>query len=181
MQYKNRVVFGAACVGVVAQPFAVAYVLLTPKTDGESLVNAAALLSMASFFAWLFARVGMQPSIRCEHGLLSVHNPLLSYRARLSDVQFIARNGTVGLRIEGIGTLQPWALSKSLFDGRRARSARKELRELITEEHVTTPSKMTADGSPSARRWVRWGATDLLLVPPLAFAIWNVIDILMGD
>ncbi|MFD8914045.1 hypothetical protein [Streptomyces sp. NPDC059575] len=173
--------FGAASVGIVAQPFVVTYVLLTTKTDSDSLVNAAALLSMASLFAWFFARIGIQPSITCERGQLSVHNPMLSYRARLSDVHFIARDGAVGLRIDGIGTLHPWSLSRSLFDGKRARSARKELRECITEAHVRAPSETPADGSPPTRRWVRWGAPDLLLVPPLAFAAWNVIDILMDN
>ncbi|MFJ8795163.1 hypothetical protein [Streptomyces sp. NPDC102462] len=181
MHYRNRVVFGAAVIGVVAQPCVAAYVLLTAETDGDGLVNAAALLSMASFFAWLFARIGIQPLIRCEHGLLSIHNPLLSYRAPLSDVQFLARDGAVGLRIEGVGVLRPWVLSRSIFDGRRARSARRELRDLITEVHVAAPSGTSTDGGPPARRWVRRGATDLLLLPPLAFAIWNVIDMLMGN
>ncbi|WP_018547296.1 hypothetical protein [Streptomyces sp. LaPpAH-108] len=181
MRYRNRVAFGAAGVGIVAQPFVVAYALLTAKTDGNSLVDAAALLGLASLCAWFFARIGIQPSIECEHGQLSVRNPLLSYRAWLSDVQFVAGDGQIGLRIDGIGMVHPWVLSRSLFDSKHARSARKELRELITEAHVTTSSEILADGDPPAHRWVRRGATDLLLVPPLAFSVWNVIDILMGN
>ncbi|MDL2076530.1 hypothetical protein QNN03_08785 [Streptomyces sp. GXMU-J15] len=153
MRYRNRVVFGAAWVGVVTQPVAVVYALLTMEAEGDGLVNAAALLSMASLFAWLFVRIGVQPSISTGEGFLSVHNPLYSYRARLSDVQFVARGGAFGLRVEGIGAEHPWVLSKSVFDGRRARSARKELRELIGGA-VVAP---TEQPGPSARRWIRWG------------------------
>ncbi|MFD8914042.1 hypothetical protein [Streptomyces sp. NPDC059575] len=77
--------------------------------------------------------------------------------------------------------VHPWVLSRSLFDSKRARSARKELREIVTEARVTTPSEMPTAESPSARRWIRRGTIDFLLVPPLAFAAWNVIDILMGN
>ncbi|MGW7300920.1 hypothetical protein [Streptomyces sp. NPDC054829] len=152
---------------MVAQPVAAVRVLLTMEAEGDGLVNAAALLSMASLFAWIFVRIGVQPSISTGEGLLSAHNPLYSYRARLSDVEFVARGGAVGLRVEGIGAVHPWVLSKSVFDGRRARSARKELRELIG-------GAVRAPLDPL-------GAIDLLLLPPLAFTVWNVVDVLAGN
>ncbi|MFJ5839063.1 hypothetical protein ACIQGO_20230 [Streptomyces shenzhenensis] len=186
MRYRNRTVFAAAVVGIVAQPCAVLYVLLTGTGSDDRLVDAAALLSLASLVAWLFARIGVQPSVSCGDGVVTVHNPLLSYRAPLTDVQFVARNGAVGLRMEGVGTLRPWVLSKSVFDGGRARSARGELRDAISRAHAArardaTPGDPgTGDPDSGARRWVRWGATDLLLLPPLAFAVWNVVDVLTG-
>ncbi|MGW5327556.1 hypothetical protein [Streptomyces sp. NPDC004014] len=182
MQYRNRFVFGAATAGVLAQPFVALYVFLTSGTDGEGLVNAAALLCMASFFAWLFARLGIQPSVSCEHGVISVHNPVLSYRAPIGEVRFVARNGTVALHMGGLGQVSPWALSGSVLDGARARAVRRRLRELITEAQVAAPSGGEAAPSPAAPvRWVRRGLIDLLLLPPLAFAVWNVVDVSTGN
>ncbi|MGW4434553.1 hypothetical protein ACWELO_01985 [Streptomyces sp. NPDC004596] len=182
MHYRNRVVLGAASAAVVAQPFVALYVLLTSRIHGEGLVNAAALLCMASFFAWLFARLGIQPSVSCEHGVISVHNPLLSYRAPIREARFVARNGTVALHMGDLGAVSPWALSRSVFDGARARTARRRLRELITEAQVAAPpGGEAATSTAAAVRWVRRGLTDLLLLPPLAFAVWNVVDISLGN
>ncbi|MFJ6569831.1 hypothetical protein ACIQNU_20645 [Streptomyces sp. NPDC091292] len=170
MQYRNRMVFAASLAGTVAFPLAAVGILVTGTGSADRLVDAAAIVSLTSFVVWVLARVGVQPLIRCEEGVLTVHNPFLTYRAPLSEVRFLARGGEVGLRIEGVGAVRPWALSKSVFDGKRARAARKELRELVAGAREAAP------GPGAAHRRLRYGLTDLLLLPPLAFAVWNVVD-----
>ncbi|ATY97114.1 hypothetical protein CVT27_17920 [Streptomyces cavourensis] len=59
-------VFLASALGVAAQSVAVAYLVLVDGVGSDDLVDLAALLSMASLFAWFFVRVGIQPLIVVE-------------------------------------------------------------------------------------------------------------------
>lgn len=63
--------------------------------------------AISSLAAWLFIRVGVQPMILCENRMITVHNPLHSCQAPLSKVQTHVRDGGVGMRIEGVGTVHP--------------------------------------------------------------------------
>lgn len=183
MRYRNRMVFLASALGVAAQSVAVAYLVLVDGVGSDDLVDLAALLSMASLFAWFFVRVGIQPLIVVEGDTVVVHNPLLSYRAPLSQTQFLARGGKFALRLEGVGHVRPWVLCRSVLDGDRARSARRECRELIREARLGRTDESAAwpeSGRAGARQWMRVGAAEALLLLPLAFLIWNVIDMASG-
>ncbi|MFJ4828144.1 hypothetical protein ACIP5L_33245 [Streptomyces bacillaris] len=183
-------VFLASVLGAAAQPVAVAYLVLVDGVGSDDLVVLAALLSMASLFAWFFVRVGIQPLIVVEGDTVVVHNPLLSYQAPLPQTKFLATGGKFALRLEGVGHVRPWVLSRSVFDGDRARSARRECRELIqearlgrTDESATSPESPESPESvrADAEWWMRVGAAEALLLLPLAFLIWNVIDMASGN
>ncbi|MFJ4922056.1 hypothetical protein [Streptomyces sp. NPDC088725] len=176
MHYRNRMVFLASIVGIATQPAIVAYLVLIDNMASGELLDLVALLSMASLFAWCFVRVGVQPLVMCEGGIIVVHNPFLSYRAPLSQVQFLAGGGKYSLLIDGIGNVQPWSLSRSVFDGAQARSARRAIRE-----QIQTARAVQSEENRGARRWIRIGAPDLLLLLPFAFIVWNVIDMASGN
>ncbi|MET8978410.1 hypothetical protein ABZX85_22610 [Streptomyces sp. NPDC004539] len=171
MTYRNRVVFWASLTGIAVQPALLVFLLSSGERPSDGLVDLFALVSLTSWFAWFLVRVGVQPKVVCEDGHVVVHNPVLSFRAPLSAVEFLAVGGQVGLRIEGVGVVRLWVMSKSLFDGRRARGARRELREHI--------ARAASGGSVGVgRRWVRVGPVDVLLLLTSGFVIWNVADIL---
>lgn len=184
MRYRNRMVFLASALGVAAQPVAVAYLVVVDGVGSGDPVDLAALLSMASLFAWFFVRAGIQPLIVIEGDTVVVHNPLLSYRAPLPQTRFLARGGKLALLLEGVGHVRPWVLSRSVFDGDRARSARRECRELIQGARVARTGEAAAwpeSGRAGARQWMRVGAAEALLLLPLAFLVWNVIDMASGN
>ncbi|MER5215452.1 hypothetical protein ABT063_34160 [Streptomyces sp. NPDC002838] len=176
MRYRNRMVFLASIAGTAAQPAIVAYLVLIDDVASDELVDLVALLSMASLFAWCCIRAGIQPLIECEGGTIVVHNPFLSYRAPLSQVQFLARGGRFALLIDGIGNVQPWVLSRSVFDGAQARSARRAIRE-----QIQAARDAQAEEKVGARRWIRIGVPDVLLLLPFAFIVWNIIDVASGN
>ncbi|MCP9956880.1 hypothetical protein [Streptomyces sudanensis] len=178
MRYRNRLVLLASVAGIAAQPAIVAYLVLVDNVGSDEVLDLVALLSMASLFAWFCVRVGIQPLIVCEGSTIVVRNPLLSYQAQLSEVQFLAKGGRFALLFDGVGHVQPWVLSRSVFDGDKARSARRALRERIQEARI---SRVEGKEMKGARRWVRVGAPDVLLLLPLVFLVWNVIDVASGN
>ncbi|MGV0096516.1 hypothetical protein [Streptomyces californicus] len=174
MRYRNRVLFLVAALGAAAQPVLLAWLLLVDEAGADEPVD---LVALASLTAWFFLRVGVQPEIVVEGDTVMVRNPFVSYRADLSQVRFLARGGAFALDLEGIGLVQPWVFSRSVFDGHRARSARREFRERIQEARVD-PDQGPA--KEAARRSLRMGPADALLLLPLAFLVWNVFDLLSG-
>lgn len=93
VRYRNRLVLLASVAGIAAQPAIVAYLVLVDNVGSDEVLDLVALLSMASLFAWFCVRVGIQPLIVCEGSTIVVRNPLLSYQAQLSEVQFLAKGG----------------------------------------------------------------------------------------
>ncbi|MFE7051424.1 hypothetical protein ACFVAM_23990 [Streptomyces californicus] len=177
MRYRNRVLFLVAALGAAAQPVLLAWLLLVDEAGADEPVDLVALASLASLTAWFFLRVGVQPEIVVEGDTVMVRNPFVSYRADLSQVRFLARGGAFALDLEGIGLVQPWVFSRSVFDGHRARSARREFRERIQEAWVD-PDRGPA--KEAARRSLLMGPADALLLLPPAFLVWNVFDLLSG-
>jgi len=119
MRYRNRFVFSMAAAAIIAQPATVVYLAFFDTVFSDAVLDMVALIAIASLVTWLFVRVGIQPLIVCEGGVVTVHNPFLSYRAPLSHVRLYARDGGFGIRIEGVGVVYPWVLSRSVFDGAR--------------------------------------------------------------
>lgn len=57
-------------------------------------MGAAALIPLASLRTWLFAGIGVQPSIRCEKGVICVDN--LCFRIVQHSPRFSSSPGMVG-------------------------------------------------------------------------------------
>ncbi|GLF94918.1 hypothetical protein [Streptomyces yaizuensis] len=170
MRYRNSFVFALAVAGLVAQPAVLVWIVFFDQVFSGNAEDTAALIALFLFTSWLFVRVGVQPVVDCEEDTIVVRNPVFSYRAPLSRVRLHGRGGALGLWIEGVGVIHPWVLSRSVFDGARARAARQELRERLAANRDEG-----AEGADPARRWVRWGVPELLLVFPVVFLIWSFV------
>lgn len=102
-------------------------------------------------------------------GRISVENPFVSYSAPLGKVRLVGRAGKGGaLGVEGIGEVPPWALSRSVFDGKRANEARREMRHAV----LRAVEGETGQESGEVVRRIRFGWMDLLLVPILSAWFW---------
>ncbi|MDB1088742.1 hypothetical protein PJ985_14325 [Streptomyces sp. ACA25] len=167
--------YALSWLGAVAQPFIWGYILLSDEFPG-GLSDTVTVVSVACLVTGVFLRLaGLR--VICKQGLLYVHNPIFSYRAPLHQVTFVPRDGGIALDMPGIGAIVPWAMAKSLFDGRRARAARRHLRERLAEhkrqaaESHTPVATEGTTAEQTSRRWVRLSLADALLLPfPIALA-----------
>ncbi|MEU5772814.1 hypothetical protein ABZ819_05850 [Streptomyces venezuelae] len=114
---------------------------------------------------WTLIRTALAPYVGWDDQQLVVRNPFFTYEVPLSDVRLLGRAGRGGaLEVESIGTVLPWAMTRSVFDGRRAGAARRELRHAVRQaaDTATTPG----------RRRFRVAWSDILLAPMLGAVAW---------
>lgn len=178
MRYRNRLTFSAAILGIVAQPCVFLYFALFDQTFSGDTLDLIAVASIGSLAIWLFARTGIQPTIRSEGRTLFIRNPLLSYEAPMESVALVARDGAAAIRIEGVGVVHPWVLSRSVFDGKRVRAAKDVLRDQI---RAAAGASALEPSGRTARKFLKVGALEVFLLLPVALLIWNVFDIAMGN
>lgn len=136
--------------------------------DGErpsSVWEVVLAVALPCAVVWVLVRTAFTPSVSWDDEQLVVRNPFFTYEAPLAGVRLLGRAGRGGaLQVEGIGAVLPWAMARSVFDGRRAEAARRELRHAVRRASgvVVVP----------AWRRVRVAWTDLLLLPSLAAFVW---------
>ncbi|MFH8987160.1 hypothetical protein [Streptomyces sp. NPDC017940] len=165
MRYYNRPVRRASW-AIVAVMAAVAVQFLHDGGGGPRDVwDVVLALALPCGVTWVLVRTGLTPYVEWDEQRLTVHNPFLRYEADLADVRLLGRAGKGGaLGVEGVGTVLPWAMTRSVFDGQRAERARRELR--------TAVRRATGTATAPVRRRPRVEWTDLLLLPMLAAFVW---------
>ncbi|WP_030563963.1 hypothetical protein [Streptomyces aureocirculatus] len=164
--YSNKPVRRASW-AIVAIMAVVAVQFLHDGGDGPRDVwDAVLALALPAGVTWVLVRTGLTPYVEWDEKRLTVRNPFFVYEADLADVRLLGRAGRGGaLGVEGVGTVLPWAMTRSVFDGRRAGQARRELRHAVRRAVPGTAV------TPVRRRFrVEW--TDLLVLPMLGAFVW---------
>ncbi|MHC5908183.1 hypothetical protein ACVNF4_30515 [Streptomyces sp. S6] len=157
--YRNRPL-RALSFAMVAGTVAAAVSLLfldSPAVSGAR--EAAQALALPSGCAWVFVRIGLLPQVRWGEGRLTVVDPFVVYEASLSDVRLLARAGRGGSLLVGGVEVRPWAMTRSLFDGRRAGASRRELRNAVRR------AERAGEGPSSLVRRPLTGWYDVLVLP----------------
>jgi hypothetical protein len=95
-----------------------------------------------------------------------VRNPFVLYLIPLDRVRMAPGRGGL-LDVEGIGVVGVWALSRSVFDGARAKAGRKAVRAAVAKG-----AGGAAGGSGAATRRVVFGWYDVLVLPFLGAVGW---------
>ncbi|MEV0437667.1 hypothetical protein AB0I84_29560 [Streptomyces spectabilis] len=165
MHYTNRPVRRASW-AIVAMMAAVAVQFLFGGGEGPRDVwDVCLALALPAGVTWVLVRTGLTPSVEWDEKRLVIRNPFFVYEACLADVRLLGRAGRGGaLHVEGVGTVLPWAMTRSVFDGRRAEAARRELRHAVRQADAVA-------SAPVRRRFrVEW--TDVLVLPILAAFVW---------
>ncbi|MET8978409.1 hypothetical protein ABZX85_22605 [Streptomyces sp. NPDC004539] len=165
--YRNRPLYLVswalcACMAALAGYF----LLVEGARDPWEVVLA---LAVPGIVAWIAVRVGILPGVAWDADRLTVRNPFVEYEAPLADTRLLGRSEKHGgaLQLPGVGPVSPWALSRSVFDGTRANTARRDLRHAVLQAEATA----TTPTAPAIRRPV-FGWYDLLPLPFLAAMVW---------
>ncbi|MFD7640781.1 hypothetical protein ACFV4P_09005 [Kitasatospora sp. NPDC059795] len=167
MKYRNLPLAVTSWVLIGAQPF----VLVFQLVDGGGLTrpwDAVLVATLPAAAAWAFRRVGVSPRVYTEGDRLVVVNPFVTYRVPVRSVHPVGRSRGSAIAVDGLGEVHLWAMSASVFDGRRVRDARRTVRRLAKEARAASP----AIELPRAVRTFRVEWADLLLLPALAVAVW---------
>ncbi|MFD9908303.1 hypothetical protein [Streptomyces sp. NPDC059063] len=166
VHYCNRPVRRASW-AIVALMAAVAVQFLFGAGEGpRDAWDVVLALALPCGVTWVLVRTGLTPYVAWDERRLVVRNPFFVYEASLADVRLLGRAGRGGaLGVEGLGTVLPWAMTRSVFDGRRAQGARRELRHAVRR----APEAVAGEG---ARRRFRVEWTDVLVLPIVAAFVW---------
>ncbi|MFJ6569832.1 hypothetical protein ACIQNU_20650 [Streptomyces sp. NPDC091292] len=166
--YRNRPLFAVSVAMTVLMVAVAVYFLFIDAGVARDPWDVVLALALPGLVAWVVLRVGLIPSVEWGEGRLTVHNPFLTCTAPLSDVRLLGRADKGGaFEIRGIGPVTPFAMSRSVFDGRRANTARRALRDAVRQ----TPPP-TEEPPATARRTPRIGWYDLLLLPFALSSVW---------
>ncbi|OKJ16088.1 hypothetical protein [Kitasatospora sp. CB01950] len=168
MKYRNLPLAVASWALIGAQPFVLVFQLM----DGGGLTrpwDAVLVTTLPAAAAWSFRRIGVSPRVYTEGDRLVVVNPFVTYRVPLRSVHPVGRSRGSAIAVDGLGEVHLWAMSASVFDGRRVQDARRTVRRLAGEARAAASS--TAE-LPRAVRTFRVEWADLLLLPVLAVAVW---------
>ncbi|MEV7238187.1 hypothetical protein AB0N06_30865 [Streptomyces sp. NPDC051020] len=166
MRYRNRAVYFASLAMVLAMLAVAVYFLFFDSVAPRNFWDVCLALAVPGVVTWTLIRVGLTPYVEWGKGCITVCNPFFTYRASLDSVRLLGREGRGGaFKIEGIGVVLPWAMTRSIFDGKRANAARRDLR------HAVLASK-NGDPALTSSRKARFGWFDLLIVPFAAALVW---------
>jgi hypothetical protein len=168
VHYKNRPVYAASAALTIAMLVAAVYFLFLDSGAPRKVWDVVLALALPCAGVWFFIRVGLTPYVQWGEGRLTICNPFVIYSAPLSEVRLLGRSEKGGaFDIAGVGQVSPWALTRSLFDGKRANEARRELRHAVLGAHETD-----SDVNPSVSRRLRVAWFDVLIVPFIAACVW---------
>ncbi|MFE0645604.1 hypothetical protein ACFW2Y_28945 [Streptomyces sp. NPDC058877] len=169
MTYRNRFVFTASAAMTAAMLGVAVYFLFFDSGAPDSLWDVFLALAAPCAVTWVLVRVGITPFVAWDTESVTVCNPFVLYRARLDQIRLLGKEGRGGaFDIEGIGTVLPWAMTRSVFDGKRANAARRDLRHAVLQAAKPAPSE--ARRAPVRRP--RFGWYDVLIIPFLGAVIW---------
>ncbi|MFD7420010.1 hypothetical protein ACFV6M_06110 [Streptomyces californicus] len=172
MRYRNRFVFSASIVLVAVMAAVAIYFLFFDSGAPRDAWEAFLALSLPCGVIWVLIRIGITPSVEWDDAEVKVCDPFFVYRAGLDKVRLLGREGGGGaLELDGIGVVVPWSMTRSIFDGRRANRARRDLRHAV----LRAPEAMGADAAIPATRILRYGWFDTLVVPLLSAFVWALL------
>ncbi|MFG3410449.1 hypothetical protein [Streptomyces sp. NPDC048142] len=144
------------------------YFLLFDSGAPKDVWDVSLALSLPCGVSWILIRIGITPSVEWSDTEVKVCNPLFTYGAGLDQVRLLGRSGRGGaIELEGIGVVMPWSMTRSVFDGKRANQAQRDLRHAVLRAQKTGETEKI----PAARK-LRYGWFDLLIVPMLAACVW---------
>jgi len=167
--YRNRIVFSASVAMAFFMLAVAVYFLFFDSGVPESAWGAVLALALPCGVIWVIIRVGLSPFVEWGDGKIVVCNPFVLYSSSLDKVRLLGREGKGGaFEVEGIGTVVPWAMTRSIFDGKRANEARRELRRAVLQAKGEAVCESDAQGT----RKIRYGWSDILMIPFLAACVW---------
>lgn len=67
--------------------------------------------------------------------------------------------------------VMPWSMTRSIFDGKRANGARRDLRHTVLRAQKT----METDAVTPTTRRLRYGWFDILIIPLLLAFVWSFL------
>lgn len=168
MHYKNRPVYAASVALTLAMLVTAVYFLFLDSGAPRDLWDVVLALAVPCAVVWVLIRVGLTPYVQWGEGRLTICNPFVRYATPLSEVRLLGRSEKGGaFEITGVGQVSPWALTRSVFDGKRANEARRGLRHAVLRAHETE-----RDAIPNVTRRLRVGWFDVLLLPFFAACVW---------
>ncbi|MVO84022.1 hypothetical protein GPA10_04375 [Streptomyces sp. p1417] len=180
MRYYNRPVRRTSWAIVAIMAVVAAQFLYDGGAGPRDVWDVVLALALPGGVTWVLVRTGLTPYVEWDEQRLTVRNPFFRYEASLADVRLLGRAGKGGaLGVEGVGTVLPWAMTRSVFDGRRAEQARRELRNAVrravpdgtgTAGGAGTPGG--TDAAAPVRRHFRVEWTDVLILPMLGAFVW---------
>ncbi|MFD8914041.1 hypothetical protein [Streptomyces sp. NPDC059575] len=168
IRYKNRPLFIASAGLSLVMLLTAVYFLFLDSGAPRDAWDVMLALAVPCAVVWVLIRVGLIPYVEWDAGRVTIRNPFVVYSAPLSKVRLLGRSEKDGaFEIAGVGSVTPWAMMRSVFDGQRANGARRDLRRAILRTH-----EADKDVDPSVSRRLRLGWFDVLPLPFIAACVW---------